>query len=364
MKRITIICFILIGLSIILSCKEQKLSNEKQNWTHFVRIAGHGLSQNNVDEIIESAASTFVYGIEVDNSLTGYYESFLDPAEKLQAITIAVEKAHQIDNPIFVYTEGLEMITSNAEEKENTFFKDHPDWVQRDITGRPAVFGSGDAFWIGEGDEDVWITPYAKEWRRIYMERIRQIAATGIDGIFVDIPYWMTHFEGWEDTWAGFDDYTVTEFQNRTGLNPKQDIELGNFDDPNFIKWIDFRIQTITDFIREINENIKSVNSNCKTIAEIYPGIEEDAIRVGADVYELYSVVDVIAHEYSAGGYTSAERSPLDWFANLTGMYSFRAFADGKASWMLTYSWDGQDKIKPTDAMENLMMAQLMAGTN
>jgi hypothetical protein len=26
------------------------------------------------------------------------------------------------------------------------------------------------------------------------MERVRQIAATGIDGIYVDIPYWMTHF--------------------------------------------------------------------------------------------------------------------------------------------------------------------------
>ena len=43
------------------------------------------------------------------------------------------------------------------------------------------------------------------------MERIRQIAATGIDGIYVDIPYWMTHFTGWEDSWASFDDSTVAE---------------------------------------------------------------------------------------------------------------------------------------------------------
>ena len=45
------------------------------------------------------------------------------------------------------------------------------------------------------------------------MERVRQIAATGIDGIYVDIPYWMTHFEGWEQTWASFDDYTVAAFK-------------------------------------------------------------------------------------------------------------------------------------------------------
>jgi hypothetical protein len=49
------------------------------------------------------------------------------------------------------------------------------------------------------------------------MERVRQIAATGIDGIYVDIPYWMTHFDGWEDTWASFDDYTVAAFKNQTG---------------------------------------------------------------------------------------------------------------------------------------------------
>ena len=51
---------------------------------------------------------------------------------------------------------------------------------------------------------------------------------------------------------------------------------------------------------------------------------------VGPDVYELYPVVDTIAHEYSVGG-DSATRSPLEWFQNQVGMYSFRAFAAAKA---------------------------------
>ncbi|MDZ7765957.1 MAG: hypothetical protein U5K00_16325 [Melioribacteraceae bacterium] len=85
--------------------------------------------------------------------------------------------------------------------------------MQRDINNRPAMFGGGDAFWIDEGDEDVWISPYAKEWRKIYMEHVRKIAKTGIDGVFVDIPYWMTHFDGWQDSWTSFDDYTVQAFK-------------------------------------------------------------------------------------------------------------------------------------------------------
>lgn len=365
LNLVTILIIIMfVSISQISLAQPKEAVEQGQNWTNYVRIAGHGLNIDNVDQIIKRATETYVFGIETDNSLTGYYESFLDPTEKLQAMKVMAEKTHAVGNKVFIYTEGLETITANADQKEHTFFKDHPDWVQRDISGRPAVFGGGTAFWISEGDEDVWITPYAMEWREMFMERIRQIAATGMDGVFVDIPYWMTHFRGWGDTWASFDNYTLAAFKAVTGLDAKTDLKLGDFNDPNFIKWVDFRIRALTEFMKEVAENGRSVNPNFMTVAEIYPGIEESAVRVGADVYEMYQVVDVVAHEYSAGGYKSADRKPADWFAFMTGMYSFRAFAEGKASWMLTYSWEKNEKIKPADAMENLMMSQLMAGAN
>ncbi len=106
------------------------------------------------------------------------------------------EKAHAAGNQAFVYIAGTECITAKADQTPHTLAKEHPDWLQRKITGEPAIFGGGTAFWIAKGDEDVWISPYATEWRKVYMERVRQIAATGIDGIYIDIPYWMTHFEG------------------------------------------------------------------------------------------------------------------------------------------------------------------------
>jgi len=133
-----------------------------------------------------------------------------------------------------VYIAGTECITAHGDKAAHTLAKDHPDWLQRKITGEPAIFGGGTAFWIAAGDEDVWVSPYAPEWRKTYMERVRQIAATGIDGIYVDIPYWMTHFEGWEDTWASFDDYTVAAFKKQTGLDAKKDLKIGDFSDPNF----------------------------------------------------------------------------------------------------------------------------------
>jgi hypothetical protein len=302
----------------------------------------------------------------VDNDITGRYESFLNPQEKLAAIRAVADEAHKAGNHAFVYIAGLECITANADQSPHSLAKDHPDWLQRKITGEPAIFGGGTAFWIAKGDEDVWISPYAIDWRKTYMERVRQIAATGIDGIYVDIPYWMTHFDGWENSWASFDDHTVAAFKQQTGLDAKRDLKLGDFSDANFRKWVDFRIRTITNFMREIDQTAKSVNPKIKTIPEIYPGIEEEAVRVGADVYSLYAVSDAIAHEYEFGGgnHMASSRTPLDWFRYQSGMASFRAFAEGKPTWILNYSWDGDKIIAPRDAMENLFMSQIMVGAN
>jgi hypothetical protein len=45
-------------------------------------------------------------------------------------------------------------------------------------------------------------------------------------------------------------------------------------------------------------------------------------------------------------------------------MHSFRAFAQGKATWILNYSWDGDNKVDAREAMQNLAMSQVMAGAN
>ena len=318
------------------------------------------------EKIVADASASKVFGIEVDNDIPGRYESFLDPTEKLKAIRAVAEKAHRVGNHAFVYIAGTECITANADKTPHTLAKEHPDWLQRKVTGEPAVFGGGTAFWIKKGDEDVWISPYAAEWRKIYMERVRQIAATGIDGIYVDIPYWMTHFDGWENTWASFDDYTVAAFRKQTGLDARQDLKLGDFSDPNFRKWVDFRIRHHHGFPARDRSAAKAVNPDIKTIPEIYPGIEEEATRVGADVYSMYAVVDAIAHEYEfgSGDHMASGRTPLDWFHYQVGMHTFRAFAEGKATWILNYSWDGDKKVDAREAMQNLAMSQIMAGAN
>jgi hypothetical protein len=362
-NAVAVLALALIGAANLAS---QQSDDSQRAWMRRVRIAAYSLGPDNAKQIVAQATASGVYGIEVDNDIPGRYESLLDPTEKLAAIRTVATEAHRAGNKAFVYIAGLECISKNA-DGPHTLAKEHPEWLQRKITGQPAIFTSGAAFWISKGEEDVWVSPYAADWRRLYMQRVRQIAATGIDGIYVDIPYWMTHFTGWEDSWASFDDGTVEAFRKETGLDARKDIKLGDADDPGFRKWINFRIKTINIFLADIRRNAIAANPNISIIPEIYPGIEDAAPRVGSDVYQLYPIVDAIAHEYEFGDgddHTAASRSPFDWFMYQIGMRSFRAFAGDKPTWILNYSWDGAPHVQPRDAMLNLANSELTAGAN
>jgi hypothetical protein len=60
----------------------------------------------------------------------------------------------------------------------------------------------------------------------------------------------------------------------------------------------------------------------------------------------------------------ASSRTPLDWFTYQVGMAAFRAFAEGKPTWILNYSWDGDQKVDASQSMQNLAMSQLMVGAN
>jgi len=60
----------------------------------------------------------------------------------------------------------------------------------------------------------------------------------------------------------------------------------------------------------------------------------------------------------------AASKSPSDWVEQMVGMFAFRAFAGGKAIWMLNYSWDGERGVSIPESMKTLFAAQLTAGAN
>ena len=129
--------------------------------------------------IVRNAQKDTCSGLRSTTTFPGATRAFWIRPRKLNAIRAVAEAAHKAKNHAFVYIAGTECITAHADKADHSVVKDHPDWLQRKLAGEPAVFTSGAAFWISPGDEDVWISPYAKDWRKIYMERVRQIAANG-----------------------------------------------------------------------------------------------------------------------------------------------------------------------------------------
>ena len=154
---------------LLVLCLAAAPSAHEQDWANYVRIGAYGLKGGDAVQIVRRAHESGVFGIEVDNDIPGRYESFLRPEEKLAAIRAVAQEAHRANNYAFVYIAGTECITAHGDQTPHTMAKDHPDWLQRKITGEPAIFGGGTAFWIKKGDEDVWVSPYAPEWRKAWL---------------------------------------------------------------------------------------------------------------------------------------------------------------------------------------------------
>jgi hypothetical protein len=136
----------LLLLSVVLACvavNARAAQADGPEWVRHARIAAYGLSANNAAQIVQQAQASQVEGIEADNDITGRYDSFLDPSAKLKAIRELAKKAHRAGNHAFVYIAGTECVTPDGETAQHTLFKDHPDWVQRNLAGAPAVFHNG-----------------------------------------------------------------------------------------------------------------------------------------------------------------------------------------------------------------------------
>jgi len=132
---------ILIAMFVLTFCRTLiGQYSAEQNWIHYARITGNILGLTNIEKTMQAAVDHGTLGIELDNDITGRYDSFLDPTLKLRQIKKAADAAHKIGNYAFIYIAGLECIAENADKTEHTMFKDHPDWVQRDINGKPAIF--------------------------------------------------------------------------------------------------------------------------------------------------------------------------------------------------------------------------------
>jgi len=262
------------------------------SWLYSGRIGGtyiyNQMSNADLTALLDLRASENVSILEFDSRLSYYLNqsefnnevAFLDHAAKL---------ANERGMKAVIYYPAFEALTADAIDDNgvvaaSTMAKDHPDWLQQGIDGTPNVFYGGQEVWVSEGEESAWLSPNSG-YKQYFINRVKQLAATDLDGVWLDVPLYL-------DTgtlWAGAEPAAASDFLAWTiaeGLNGGAGYTVPttyNMADAGFRAWIKWRHINVASFLDDVRAAAQSVNPDFAIIVENYPLDYFDATAVGLD---------------------------------------------------------------------------------
>jgi hypothetical protein len=305
-----------------------------------------------VDRAVNDGANVILDWADFSDTYPG---RVLDPAPGLADLEQRVEyiRTHHPGVRMIVYIAPLEMQTPEADTDMNgqpdpgvhTAWTDHPDWLQMGIDGRRAVFyGSapGMPFWVDPTDEDVWLCPNNAEYHALIMSLAADIAATGVDGVWFDVPFFVHDFgEGWQEQWPCHCPVCRARFQADTSYALPEPPSTPNWDDPAWLAFVAWRYEQTNGFIADFDAALKAVNPDIQLIIETSVGPEVSATQQGNSPLDLPGVSDLTAHEYG-GPFTATKY--YGWLAMLADLLFWRHTDGAQPSWLLSYVWAGYPK--------------------
>ncbi len=247
------------------------------------------------------------------------------------------------DMALIIYQGPLEIVTPHVDTNrdgridpgKHSIYTDHPEWLQVGLDGRKAVFYGDIAFWIGSTDEDVWLCPNDPEYRELTKSFFAQLAETGIDGVWVDIPRFLCDFGDWDSNWACHCDDCQKKFKEDTGLDIPERVD---WNDRVWKTWVLWRQKVITTYIKELDDVVKSVNPDCALIVEHWHGIDAESVRGAWSPILLREVTDCLAHEYPAASYDPSTHDYYNYLRDVASYIFYRGLDKEHPSWILAHS--------------------------
>ncbi|MCI5195498.1 MAG: PKD domain-containing protein [Candidatus Electrothrix sp. AW5] len=329
------------------------------SWAKTAKIGGAavftGMTPQEMDQILSDMVAQKVTVIEADSDLSNY----LTDAQFEQELTLMrnfSDEAHKRGLRVIWYYPSLEVVTVNGKNMDKTMAKEHPDWVQIGLDGTPNVFygGSGQVFWVEKNDESAWMSPSSLGYRSYFLDRIRKIAATGIDGIWVDVPIYA---DFGPTKWSDFNPDAVAKFEQETGYTMPT---AENWNDSNWRRWISWRHEEIALFLKDVTATAKSVNAELPIFAETLPTDYNGATLYGLDgsylkhIEGLTHIWEVDSMSNNVGMRNAQED---DWISFISALKYTRSASGAKPSWVFNYG-------KQSDDAELVMATALSAGNN
>ena len=266
----------------------------------------------------------------------------------------------------FVYQAPLEVVSERVDRDRDgevdpgrtSMFSDHPDWAQQGLGGEPAVVYGADAeaFWVGPEDEDLWLCPNDPEYRQRWSDEISRLAATGVDGIYVDVPFlrgWFDERRGWHWACACSDCADIYRTRYGDDLPTRED-----WGDPNFRRFVRFRFEQVENFVAELRRVVRKANRKTRLIIEHWDGLGDSA-ETACDPALIAHHSDVRCHEWTNADGSSSDYGSYAWLEDAVRYLYYRAVDGRQPTWVLAYTDEGD-----ADRMRALAALQLTAGCN
>ena len=337
----------------------QDASQLTPSWSNEARLAGAELFWDMTDQEIadnlKSLADQMVTVVEGDSDLS----KLLDDKEfenEISLIRRYSAAAHRVGLKVVWYYPALEVLTPNAKAGKISMYQVHPEWVQRGLDGKPNVFFGAKnhkkrVHWVDPGTESAWMSLHSS-YVDLFLDRIKKIAATGVDGIWLDVPIYNDIAVSWADTHPA----SAAKFKADTGM---QMPTVRNWDDPVWRRWIAWRYREIIGFILRVRDAARSISPDLVTIVETVTLDYNAATMLALDgsmMKRTPGIIQVWEIDCVSDKTGMREAAPDDWIS-LIGMSKFAKAASGdKPSWIFAYG------DQPDDAL--LVMAEALAAGN
>ena len=311
------------------------------NWLRDARVGGYGVglgsSMTQFRNDLDALANAGVNVVEADADLSSYLtdDEFNDQLETLDLIAYG---CHLRGMRCVVYYPICEVLSEDAANNPHVMTEEHPDWVQVCIDGKLNTFtGGGIVFWVDPGTESAWMCPLSG-YRTYYLDRVRRLIATRVDGLWGDVPL-LSDIQG---VWPCTNDACRAKFKDDTGMVLPSAV---NWADPVFRRWVQWRHQLMWDFEQDILKAIKSVNPTSELIVETVTMDYNGATSQGLDGAfanggELVRVWEVDAVSDDSGMRSAAAD---DWICMAVMMRHGACSSFGRPSWIFTYGFEEDD---------------------
>ena len=309
-------------------------------WLAGARVAGleafAGIGSCDIKLALDRMAADEVSVVEIDGELSDYLDEQGFQAQ-LDLIQLTSEAAHDRGMRTVVYYPTLEVLTGNADKRQSTMFRDHPDWAQVYFDGRPAVFIGNVVFWVEPGTESCWMcpnTPYAD----YFIGRVERLAKTAADGFWGDVPL-LADLAG---VWSCVCPTCKARFLKETGHPIPTRVD---WEDPVFRRWCTWRHKMIWEFEQSILTRAHKARSDFAVLIETVSMDYSSATLQALDAASAESGDVLRVWEVDCVSDTTAMRdaSASDWLSMVMMMKHGRGCSGTRPSWVFCYGLETGD---------------------